>query len=188
MSNLTGGINNVTFDALAVAALGIAGLVIYRRLVDGRQRAMQFKASINRLGWDLYSLSITPPLTDESGTAVRVCRELRVGEMERHFDQVTSASIQGQMQHAFRMSGSSSSIHDLLSDPAAGYSNLYDSPRFGVFGCPTWSVRIVTGRSHQRRFCCGPGASTSRWKRGHDPGGGPSELQARAYVSQLLSA
>lgn len=103
-----------TFTASLVLAVWIAA----RRVRDSWRQDREAEQTTHRLGWDLYSLSQQPPVTDEALAQIGVYRDLRVGELQRHFDQVTTAAIQGGMQHVFRLRGTSSSIHGAASQEA----------------------------------------------------------------------
>lgn len=98
-----------TFIASMVAGIWAAA----RQNRETRRHMTAYNKATNQFGWELYKLSTEPPITDESTPAIAIFSGLRVGEVERHFDQVTAAAIQGGMRHAFRMEGTSSSIHGL---------------------------------------------------------------------------
>jgi hypothetical protein len=180
-------------DTTAVGEVVIASIAVLmnfaRRSRSERVLATRQKSSVNQLGWDLYSLSTTPPVTDESVDGVVVYKALKVGEVERHFDQVTSSSIQGQMQHAFKMSGSGSSIHDVplralfgdtrsfyefngsgISDVQLGLSGSSRDDLTGDAFVAVFEQRLPDGTIDTIRAIV------------------PSEGQVRSYVGQLLNA
>jgi len=189
----TGPNHAVWIDMTAVAEVAIVSFAVLGNLTRKRQSRHvlvdRFKARVNQLGWDLYSLSTTPPVTDESVDGVVVYKALKVGEVERHFDQVTSASIQGQMQHAFKMSGSGSSIHDVplralfgdtrsfyefngsgISDVRLGLSGSSRDDLAGDAFVAVFEQRLPDGTIDTIRAIV------------------PSEGQVRSYVGQLLNA
>jgi DNA-binding SARP family transcriptional activator len=180
-------------DATALAEVAIASFAVLLNVARKRQSthvlATHYKASVNQLGWDLYSLSTTPPVTDESVDGVVVYEALKVGEVERHFDQVTSASIQGQMQHAFRISGSGSSINDLPFRALLGDTQSF----YSLNGSGTSDVQL--GLSGSSRDDLTSDAFVAVFEQ-QLPDGTidtiraivPSAGQARFYVGQLLSA
>jgi len=148
----------------------------------------QFAASMNRLGWDLYHLSTEPPVTDESLSPITVHAGLDVGEVERHFDQVTSAAIRGGMQHMFKMHGTTAAVQNL-----PFFVNFSDTQ--------SWMTLGGSGRSSVDLSLSGT-ASTDLTSDAfvavfERRGSGvvdtiravvPSERQARTYVEQVLSA
>jgi DNA-binding SARP family transcriptional activator len=173
---------------VAIAELAVACLIAYQIVVTRRRNEMQYQSTVNQLGWDLYELSKAAPITDESVEAIRISPALRVGEVERHFDQLTSASIQGQLKHAFRMRGMSGSIHDL--------------PGIFLVDTLTFSSSAGSGESAVQLAESGisrddlTGDSFIAVFEQSLPGGGvdtiravvPSERQARAYIAQLLNS
>jgi hypothetical protein len=172
-----------TFAASLVLAVWIAA----RRIRDSWRQDRAAEQATNRLGWDLYSLSQQPPVTDEALAQIGVYRDLRVGELERHFDQVTTAAIQGGMQHVFRLRGTSSSIHGLPQFPllrdTQTWMSLDGTGRSTVqLGMSGTTTDELTGEAFVVVFeRPGPeGIDTIRAVV-------PSERQARMYVDQLLA-
>lgn len=183
---LAEGTSALFIPASFVACLVVAGWSVVLRFRRSQHQASQARRTVNQLGWDLYRLSTEPPITDQSVDRVTAFPGLRVGEVERHFDEVTFGAIQGGMQHSFRIKGTSSSVHGMpqevfLADTASwmrmvgtGVStvqlgmdgrtsaDLTDDAFIAVFEKPQAegvdTVRVVV----------------------------PSARQARAYVSQLL--
>jgi DNA-binding SARP family transcriptional activator len=186
-SSLAGGFQ-YWFGTLASSAeLAVTVFIAYRLLLANRRQGRSYEAWVNGLGWDLYELSKVPLFTDESSEAVRVCRAVRVGEVERHFDQTTSASIQGQMRHTFNTWGTSSSLH--------GVPNLLSDTQ-------SWSSSQGTGESTVQLVQDGVSsddltsdAFVAVFEQTLSSGEVdtvraivPSEQQARAYVAQMLSS
>jgi DNA-binding SARP family transcriptional activator len=171
----------------AVGELAVAFVVVYRISTARRRQGQRHKSTVNQLGWDLFGLSSTPPVTNESVDGIRTYAALRVGEIERHFDQLTSASIEGQMRHTFSLDGTSTTIHDLPSL---------------TFDTKTWMDATGSGQSSVQLAQAGVSrddltsdAYIAVFERSLQAGEVdtiraivPSERQARAYVSQLLTS
>jgi DNA-binding SARP family transcriptional activator len=145
------------------------------------------EAATNQLGWDLHRLSSQIPLTDEAVEQVGVYSDLRVGELQRHFDQVTSAAIQGGMQHLFSLKGISGSVHDL---PGVFLVDTMSWMRMGGSGASSVQLGMtgttadeLTGESFVAVFERGgpDGIDTIRAVV-------PSQRHCRAYVDQLLTS
>jgi DNA-binding SARP family transcriptional activator len=172
-----------TFTASVVVAIWSA----MRRARDSRRQVRAAEQTTNQLGWDLYRLSQQPPVTDEALAQIGVYRDLRMGELQRHFDQVTTAAIQGGMQHVFRLRGTSSSIHGLPQFPllrdTQTWMSLDGSGRSSVqLGMSGTTTDQLTGEAFVVVFeRTGPeGIDTIRAVV-------PSERQARTYVDQLMA-
>jgi DNA-binding SARP family transcriptional activator len=175
------------WDLTAPAELAVASVVAYRLIAARRHKGKLHKSTVNELGWDLFGLSSTPPVTNESVEGTRTYATLRVGEIERHFDQQTSASIEGQMRHTFNLDGTSTTIHNLP-------SLTYDTQ--------TWMEAVGSGQSSVQLAQAGVStddltsdAFIAVFERSLRAGEVdtiraivPSEKQARAYVSQLLTS
>jgi hypothetical protein len=104
--------------ALAFGGCSAVGLLVGIRSVmrdraNVRRSSRASDAATNQLGWDLYKLSTDAPPTDERLSGIAVYPDLRLGELQRHFDQTTSAAIQGGMEHAFRLQGWTQELHNL---------------------------------------------------------------------------
>lgn len=180
-------------DVTAVGEVAVSSFAVLLALARKRHSKQllvgRSTGTVNQLGWDLYSLSTAPLVTDESVDGVTVYKELNVGEVERHFDQVTSASIQGQMQHAFRISGWGSSINDLpfralLGDTQSFYSlngSGISDVQLGLFGS---SRDDLTSDAFVAVFEQQLPDGTIDTIRAIVPSAG----QARFYVGQLLNA
>src|SRR5207302_876218 len=144
------------------------------------------KAAINQLGWDLHRLSELTPVTNEGLSGIGVYKELRIGELQRHFDQTVSAAIQGGMKHVFNLSGSSAAVHDL---PMPFLGDTQSFMRLGGSGTSSLQLGMtgttaaeLTGEAFVAVFerLLTDGLDTIRAVV-------PSERQARAYVNQLLT-
>jgi DNA-binding SARP family transcriptional activator len=170
-----------SFSAVGVWA-GVRSFVRKRLMVV---RATQSAgAASNQLGWDLYTLSSHVPQTDERVEQIGVYRDLRVGELQRHFDQVTSAAIRGGMEHAFRLKGWTEELHgvpggwfDTSSHTSLGGSGT-SSVQLGMAGT---IVDELTGEAFVAVFEQ-PGEPVDTIRAVV-----PSERQVRAYVAQLLA-
>ncbi len=171
----------------AVGELAVALVVVYRMSTARRRQGQRHKSTVNQLGWDLFGLSSTPPVTNEAVEGIRIYAALRVGEIERHFDQLTSASIEGQMRHTFSLDGTSTTIHNLPSL---------------TFDTKTWMDATGSGQSSVQLAQAGVSrddltsdAFIAVFERSLQAGEVdtiravvPSERQARTYVSQLLTS
>ena len=171
-------------SASFVACLVVAGWSVTVRFREGRRQSAQTKRTVNQLGWDLYRLSVGPPPTQESTPEVALYAGLRVGEVERHFDQVTYATIQGGMKHEFRIKGMSSSLHNV----PGFYYDTATSMRMSGAGVST----VQLGMEGRSSADLNDDAFVAVFER---PGSGgvdtlrgvvPSESQSRAYVNQIL--
>jgi DNA-binding SARP family transcriptional activator len=171
----------------AVGELAVAGVVVYRLTMARTHQQRRRTATVNQLGWDLYELSKTPPMTNELVEGVRVYTALRVGEVERHFEQLTSGSIDGQMRHTFSLDGTSTTIHGIP-------SLTYDTK--------TWMEAVGSGQSSVQLAQAGVSSddlTSDAFVAVFEhvlPDGEvdtirvmvPSERQARAHVAQLLNS
>jgi DNA-binding SARP family transcriptional activator len=176
-----------------VGEVAISSVAVLLDLARNRQTKQlqvgRSRATVNQLGWDLFSLSTAPPVTDESVDGVIVYKALKVGEIERHFDQVTSASIQGQMQHAFRISGWGSSINDLPFRALLGDTQSF----YSLNGTGISDVQL--GLAGSSRDDLTSDAFVAVFEQQLPDGTTdtiraivPSEAQARSYIGQLLNA
>src|SRR5439155_12471746 len=144
------------------------------------------KAATNQLAWDLYRLSEQAPVTNEALSGIGVYKELRIGELQRHFDQTIAAAIQGGMQHVFNLSGSSAAVHHL---PMPFLGDTQSFMRLGGSGTSSLQLGMtgttadeLTGEAFVAVFerILTDGLDTVRAVV-------PSERQARAYVIQLFT-
>src|SRR2546430_6002394 len=170
----------------ACAAIGIwVGIwsVVGQRanLLRSNQAA---EAATNHLGWNLFKLSSEVPPTDENVTETVVYRDIRVGERQRHFDQVTSATIQGGMEHAFRLKGWTTTLHGV----PGGYFDTASHTSLGGGG----TSRVDLGLSGTTADELTGEAFIAVFEQPADGGIDtiraivPSERQVRAYVAQLF--
>src|SRR5712691_37876 len=83
------------FGGCAAAGIWVGVRSVVLKRLQALRSGRVAEATTNELGWDLYKLSSQLPATDEGLPDIGVYRELRVGELQRHFDQLTSAAIQG---------------------------------------------------------------------------------------------
>jgi hypothetical protein len=176
--------------ALVFGACAGVGVWVGIRSVIGRRadllRSNQAAdAATNHLGWNLFKLSSELPLTDENVSETVVHRDLRVGELQRHFDQLTSASIRGGMEHAFRLSGWTTELHGV----PGGYFDTSSHTSLGGGGFSRVDLGLsgttadeLTGEAFIAVFeqPAGAGVDTIRAVV-------PSERQVRAYVAQLFA-
>ena len=172
--------------AVVFGAFATAGVVVVVRSL-GRERSLAQTASgrLNRLGWDLFQISSQIPDTHEATPEVRIYSRLRVGELERHFDQVTSAAIQGGMRHAFRITGRTTSLHGV---PAGTYDTESFS-RLGGGGMSSVDLGLtgttadeLSGEAFIAVFEQGGDGSVDTIRAVV-----PSERQVRAYVGQVFA-
>jgi len=179
-------VGGLTLGVCFLIGAWFAGRSVVQRGVNRSRSTKQAEIQTNQLGWDLYRLSSETPATDETVDRISVYHELRVGELERHFDQTTSAAIQGGMQHVFNLRGTSSSIHDL---PGIFLADTQSWMSLGGSGASNVQLAMagttsdeLTGEAFVAVFeRTVPGAlDTIRAVV-------PSERQARGYVNQLLT-
>lgn len=173
----------ISFTYVACTAVGLWAVVRWAAH-SSSSRATE-ERMVNRIGWDLFRLSAAPPPTHEHTADIAVYTGLKVGEVERHFDQVTSAAIQGGMKHEFRIKGMSSTLHNV----PGFYYDTSSSTRMRGTGVSTVQLgmegRSTTDLTDDAFVAVferpGPdGVDTLR-------GVVPSERQAQAYVSQILT-
>jgi DNA-binding SARP family transcriptional activator len=172
--------------ATSAASVVVAIWAVVARAQDSRRQVSAAKQASNQLGWELYKLSTEPSITDESLPDISVYSGLRVGEVERHFDQVTAAAIQGGMQHAFRLKGTSTSVHGLPAEVL-----MFDTASWTrMTGSGISAVQLgMTGRTSDDLT---DDAFVAVLERDQADGVDtiravvPSERNARAYVNQIL--
>jgi DNA-binding SARP family transcriptional activator len=175
------------FGACTAVGIWVAVQAVVRERSDLVRSIRIAEAATNQLGWDLHKLSSQIPLTDQAVERVGVYSDLRVGELQRHFDQITSAAIQGGMQHLFSLKGVSGSVHDL---PGVFLVDTMSWMRMGGSGASSVQLGMtgtttdeLTGESFVAVFeRSGPdGIDTIRAVV-------PSQRHCRAYVDQLLTS
>ena len=178
------------FWALAFGAAGILGLWVAVRSVVGRRTAVRraaraAEAATNQLGWDLYKLSSELRTTDERLSGIAVYGDLRIGELQRHFDQVISAAIRGGMEHAFRFKGWTTAVHglpgyfDTASHSSMGGGGV-SSVQLGLSGTTADELR---GEAFIAVFEQGSGDGVDTIRAVV-----PSERQSRDSVAQVLAS
>ncbi|TMC54247.1 MAG: hypothetical protein E6J20_04020 [Chloroflexi bacterium] len=174
----------LAFGGCSAVGLWVGIRSVIRDRVNVRRSSRASDAATNQLGWDLYKLSTEAPHTDERLSGMAVYPDLRVGELQRHFDQTTSAAIQGGMEHAFRLQGWTQELHNL----PGGWFDTASHTSLGGGGVSTVQLGMtgtvadeLTGEAFVAVFEQTASVDTIRAVV-------PSERQVRVYVGQLLAA